>query len=279
MGDRYDIKGRLGRGGVGAVYRAYDRQLKREVAIKRLLPREQTKLHEGSNVTLENEARALAALSHPNVVTIHEFSEDDQGAYVVCELIDGDTLQEIIENGDLSESDFFEVADQILETMKISFPSPLPGSSLSDREGSPFKTVPYRMKRFSVALLGCLLAFATGAAEEEEPAYEPAKFFRTQILPILEKRCFECHSEKEGSADGGLVLDTKAGWIRGGDHGPAVVPYNLGKSSLIRTVRSDDTANKMPPEGKLSRGEIALLSTWVLLGAPDPRPDGDSNGP
>lgn len=102
--------------------------------------------------------------------------------------------------------------------------------------------------------------------------YELAKFFRTQILPILEKRCFECHSEEEEWDDGGLVLDTKAGWMKGGDHGPAVVPYSLQKSSLIRTVRSDGD-NRMPPEEKLTPGEIALLSTWVLLGAPDPRPE------
>ncbi len=139
----------------------------------------------------------------------------------------------------------------------------------------PFSAAP----NASLVLLISLLAFGASAAEEEAPAYEPAKFFRTQILPILETRCFECHSEQEGSDDGGLVLDTKAGWMQGGDHGPAVVPYDLTKSSLIRTVRSDDPNKMMPPEEKLSRGEIALLSTWVLLGAPDPRPDSESESP
>lgn len=111
------------------------------------------------------------------------------------------------------------------------------------------------------------------ADEARTDYYEPARFFRTQILPILENRCFECHSEKEGIDEGGLVLDTKAGWMTGGDHGPAVVPKNLQKSSLIRTIRSHDSGNMMPPEERLPPIEIALLSTWVLLGAPDPRTD------
>lgn len=130
----------------------------------------------------------------------------------------------------------------------------------------------FPMKKVIITLHIAFVSLVTGSAEEkEEPAYEPAKFFRTHILPILEKRCFECHSKKEETDDGGLILDTKSGWVEGGDHGPAVVPYDLKKSPLIRTIRSNG-GNMMPPEEKLTPGEIALLSTWVLLGAPDPRP-------
>lgn len=126
--------------------------------------------------------------------------------------------------------------------------------------------------KIAVILLG-LQFFPRVSADEEKPTYEPATFFRTLILPILEDRCFECHSEAEGSYDGGLALDTKAGWVEGGDHGPAVAPFNLQKSPLIRSIRSEDPAILMPPDGKISREEIALLSTWILLGAPDPRPE------
>lgn len=118
-----------------------------------------------------------------------------------------------------------------------------------------------------------LVAVAVAAAGDPAPqAYEPDRFFRTRILPILERRCFECHSEAEGQDDGGLVLDSRGGWVRGGDHGPAVVPENLQKSPLIRSIRSIDPGTRMPPDDPLSPLEIALLQTWVLLGAPDPRP-------
>jgi len=122
-------------------------------------------------------------------------------------------------------------------------------------------------------LVLCLfLGAACGVVRADDPpAYEPTRFFRTQILPILERRRYECHSEAEGQDDGGLVLDSRAGWTRGGDHGPAVIPKDLAKSHLIRSIRSDDPGTRMPPEDPLPPLEVALLQTWVLLGAPDPR--------
>ena len=115
MTERYEIKGRLGRGGVGAVYQAYDHHLGRDIAIKRLLPLGETKLNESTKNSLALEAKTLATFTHPNIVTIHEFGEDEKGAYAVIELIDGDTLKELISQGALSEVDFYEVASQILD--------------------------------------------------------------------------------------------------------------------------------------------------------------------
>jgi len=116
----------------------------------------------------------------------------------------------------------------------------------------------------------CLLSLATAGDNEPAAAYEPTKFFNTQILPILENRCFECHSKNE-EIDGGLNLDSRAGWEIGGDHGPAVRPHDLKRSPLIHAIRHHDSDSAMPPDEKLPAIEIALLETWVLLGAPDPR--------
>lgn len=129
-----------------------------------------------------------------------------------------------------------------------------------------------RMEKHLVALLALMILSGASADDPGNTGYEPSRFFKTQILPILERRCYECHSEQEGQDDGGLVLDSRAGWMQGGDHGPAVVPKDLGKSPLIRSIRSHDPGALMPPDDPLPPLEIALLQTWVLLGAPDPRP-------
>lgn len=117
MADRYQIKGRIGRGGIGAIYRAYDSVLKRDVAIKRLLPLEETNLNESAENTLTREAEALSRLQHPNVITLFAFEEDEEGPFVVMEYIEGDTLKDTIDNGALSYEDFQVVAYQCLDPL------------------------------------------------------------------------------------------------------------------------------------------------------------------
>jgi serine/threonine protein kinase len=117
MADRYQIKGRIGRGGIGAIYRAYDSILKRDVAIKRLLPLEETNLNESAENTLNREAEALSRLQHPNVITLFAFEEDEEGPFVVMEYIEGDTLKDTIDNGALSYEDFQIVANQCLDPL------------------------------------------------------------------------------------------------------------------------------------------------------------------
>ncbi len=101
-------------------------------------------------------------------------------------------------------------------------------------------------------------------------ADDDTAFFEAKVLPVLQKRCFECHSH-ENKIKGGLALDARSGWEQGGDSGPAIIPGNVEKSLLIRAVRYGDADYEMPPKGKLPAEEIALLEAWVKQGAADPR--------
>ena len=98
------------------------------------------------------------------------------------------------------------------------------------------------------------------------------RFFREKIEPVLKVSCFVCHSRQADEVQGGLRLDFKAGVLRGGDNGPAVVAGKSGESLLIQAIRHEGGL-AMPPkkEPKLSDKSIADFVKWVEMGAPDPR--------
>ncbi|MFT5129886.1 MAG: hypothetical protein ACI8W8_003515, partial [Rhodothermales bacterium] len=103
------------------------------------------------------------------------------------------------------------------------------------------------------------------------PPKNAAAFFENRIRPIFIDRCYECHSEKAGKQKGGLWLDRSAGWLQGGESGPAVVPHNLEKSLLVHAILGEDEDFAMPPDDPLSDEERELLLRWVRIGAPGPR--------
>jgi hypothetical protein len=126
-------------------------------------------------------------------------------------------------------------------------------------------------------LLTALGAGATLPAADApaEPKMDPAglEFFEKNVRPILTERCYECHSKEKGVSKGGLIVDSRAGMLAGGDLGPAVVPGDLKKSLLLVAVHQTDPEISMPPRkagAKLSATQIATLEQWVKMGAPAP---------
>jgi tRNA A-37 threonylcarbamoyl transferase component Bud32 len=101
--DRYTLGRRVGSGAFGSVWRARDERLQRDVAVK-ILARELV-----SDGRFEREARAAARLSHPGIVTLYEASVDDDGAYLVSELVDGATLDRLLAEGALSDRDILRI--------------------------------------------------------------------------------------------------------------------------------------------------------------------------
>jgi serine/threonine protein kinase len=115
MAERYKIYEKLGMGGVGAVFRAYDSQLKRWVAVKRLLTANEANLDKNTASELRREADALASLRNPNIVTIFDVASDEEGLFMVMELLQGEDLADVVSRGPLPYDDFKELASQTLE--------------------------------------------------------------------------------------------------------------------------------------------------------------------
>jgi TolB-like protein/tRNA A-37 threonylcarbamoyl transferase component Bud32/TolA-binding protein len=112
----YRILEKLGEGGMGVVYRAEDTMLKRAVALK-FLPSELTRDPE-AKARFINEAQAAAALSHPNICTIHEINEQDEKSFIVMELVEGQRLKDRIEQGPLPIDDVISIAVQVGEGLR-----------------------------------------------------------------------------------------------------------------------------------------------------------------
>ncbi|MBK9706052.1 MAG: serine/threonine protein kinase [Acidobacteria bacterium] len=95
----YRLHSLLGAGGMGEVYRAHDPRLDRDVAVK-ILPEH---LAEDAEALLrfEREAKAVAALSHPNILSIFDFGTEENAVYAVMELLEGETLHDCLKRGPL----------------------------------------------------------------------------------------------------------------------------------------------------------------------------------
>lgn len=118
MEDRYEILGKIGQGGLGAVYRGYDARMNREIAIKRIfVASDDPTLQAESTRQLIKEAGALASLQHPHIVTIYDVGADEDGPYVIMELIAGKTLDELLERAPLTWNDFRELVLQSQEAL------------------------------------------------------------------------------------------------------------------------------------------------------------------
>src|SRR5215831_2077285 len=111
----YEIRGPLGAGGMGMVYRAHDPRLARDIAIK-ILPESVARDAE-SLARFTREARAVAALNHPHIVTIHSTEEVEDLRFITMELIEGRTLDQLISSVGISLAHFFHISSAITDAL------------------------------------------------------------------------------------------------------------------------------------------------------------------
>ena len=125
-------------------------------------------------------------------------------------------------------------------------------------------------RRRSICIRVCaLLVVVAGSVTAVQPVSEDLEFFEKQVRPLLSRRCYRCHSRTAKSLKAGLRLDSLAGVQRGGESGPVLVAGQPSASRLIQAIQYQGDI-EMPPDGKLSQEEIAILVRWVKIGAPWP---------
>jgi serine/threonine-protein kinase len=112
----YRILEKLGEGGMGVVYLAEDLSLKRQVVLK--FPASQAIGGDEEKARFLREARAAASLSHPNIATIHEISDHEEGMFIVMEHIDGESLEEKVKRGPLRLKDAVDIIAQAASGLK-----------------------------------------------------------------------------------------------------------------------------------------------------------------
>ena len=114
---RFEIREKIGAGGMGEVFLAHDAQLDRNVALKVLLPElccNEERVHR-----FKLEAKAASALNHPNIITIYEINELDEKVFIAMEFIEGVTLREKIEEGKLTICESIKIAEQVADALAV----------------------------------------------------------------------------------------------------------------------------------------------------------------
>ncbi len=118
---RYKILGELGRGAMGAVYRAVDPLIEREVAIKTLLPNLPPEVMDEVRERFIREARSAGRLNHPNIVTIFDVGEHNGTAYMAMELLDGKSLQQILREQRLPFDTTADLVAQVADALDAAY--------------------------------------------------------------------------------------------------------------------------------------------------------------
>lgn len=132
----------------------------------------------------------------------------------------------------------------------------------------------------ALALPGSAFEAAAGSPVPEMGAKQKAttsqaiEFFEKKVRPLLAEKCFQCHSGATGVMMGRLRLDARAALLKGGAHGPAIVPAHPERSLILRAVSYRDSKLQMPPAGPLAAAEVEALTAWIKMGAPWPESTG-----
>ena len=248
---RYRIERSLGKGGLGEVFLAFDTRLRRHVALKRLsggttlegTPREQA----------WREAVHLAAVQHPNVVTVYDFGTDAHGPFLIMELVGGETLDAVVARGAFPVADFLLFARQTLEGLAAAhqaglFHRDLKPANIMLKYG-PTNTLQVKIVDFGIALRARELAAQTELAA----ALDQAPVILGTVEFVAPER-FEHHpiSERGELYSLGCIFYYALSGLdafRGATTGEIITSHLAGAPTPLDQLRAD-----LP----------AALSAWVM---------------
>lgn len=171
----YEIVAALGAGGMGEVYRARDPRLGREVAVKVLPP--EVARDADRRARFEREARAVAALSHPNILALHELGTEGEQLYVVTELLEGETLADRLRQGALPPRKAVEIAIAIARGLAAAH-----GKGIAHRDLKPanvFLLADGQVKILDFGLARPAAPEASGATLTQAPLTDPGTVLGT----------------------------------------------------------------------------------------------------
>ena len=132
---------------------------------------------------------------------------------------------------------------------------------------------PHRSCFLAAVFLCLLVSLDIGHADRLSDA-EKVEFFNSQVKPILQQYCFQCHGGGD-EVEGGLELTSREKIVEGGDYGPAVSLENPAESFLLEMVGYGQEMAQMPPDGRLDDTVLEILAKWINLGLPYPVQDTD----
>lgn len=132
----------------------------------------------------------------------------------------------------------------------------------------------------AVGIFGLLLGQPVSASLVSPAPWSPAPaatpltsgdLYTSHVQPIFQANCYRCHGGFNHR--GGLGMETQAGLLKGGHHGPAIVPGHPEQSLLLKLIRHEGPPNDpmpMPQDGQLSDAEISAVEQWIRTGAAMP---------
>ncbi|MEU4626025.1 protein kinase [Actinoplanes sp. NPDC023801] len=265
LGGRYRLDDRIAAGGMGEVWQATDTVLKRGVAVKTLLA--DRAADRGFQRRFQHEARALAALRHPGVVTVYDFgSTEAEDAYLVMARVDGEPLNRMLaRRGRLTPSETMSVVAQAAQALEAAHKAGIvhrdvkPGNLLVEPDGTVV-LVDFGVARSAhsgtVTGAGEVVGTALYIAPEQVARQETGPAADVYALGALAYHCLAGHPPFQGTNPIAIALQHL-------DEDPPPLPDDIPADvcAVVRTAMAKNPANRFP-----SAGSMAQVATSAATG-------------